>query len=98
VFSKNLTTALVFPTQSVIDSDTGNSFYKYKPNFAQALSKVKDVIPLLFLRPGKVIRSLISDIQAIVVKTIEPIRPGRKYPRNFNNRAERFHFGYQPLR
>ncbi len=98
VFSKNLTTALVFPTQSVIDRDTGNSFYEYKPNFAQALSKVKDVIPLLFLRHRKIIRSLISDIQAIVVKTIEPIRPGRKYPRNFNNRAGRFHFGYQPLR
>ena len=82
VFSKNLTTALVFTTQSVIDRNTGNSYYEYKPNFAQALSKVKDVIPLLFLRPGKVIRSLISDIQAIVMKTIEPIRPGRKYPRN----------------
>lgn len=98
VFSKILTTALLFPTQAVIDRDACNSFYEYKPNFAQALSKMKDVIPLLFLRPGKVIRSLISDIQAVVVRTIEPIRQGRKYPRNFNNRAGRFHFGYQPLR
>jgi hypothetical protein len=98
VFSKNLTSALVYPTQPVIDRNTENNLYRYKHNFAQTLSKVKDVIPLLFLRPLEVIRALISDIQAIIVKTVEPIRPGRKYPRNFNNRSGRFHYGYQPIR
>jgi hypothetical protein len=98
VFSKNLTSALVYPTQSVIDRNTENSIYRYKRNFAQTLSKVKDVIPLLFLRPVNAISTLISDIHAIVVKTIEPIRPGRKYPRNFNNRSGRFHYGYKPIR
>jgi predicted ATP-binding protein involved in virulence len=41
---------------------------------------------------------LISDIHTIIVRTIEPIRPGRRYPRNFNNRSGRFHYGYQPIR
>ena len=98
VFSKNLTSVLIYPTQPIIDRNTEDSIYRYKRNFAQALSKIKDVIPLLFLRPLEVVYTLISDIHAIVVKTIEPIRPGRKYPRNFNNRRGRFPYGYQPIR
>ncbi|MBU0991792.1 MAG: IS4 family transposase [Proteobacteria bacterium] len=98
VFSKNLTSALVYPTRSIIDTNTENSLYRYQRNFAQTLSKVRDVIPLLFLRSSEVLCKLISDIQAIIVKTIEPIRPGRKFPRNFNNRSGRFHYGYQPIR
>ena len=98
VFSKNLTSVLVHPTQAVIDKNNENNVYQYARNFVQTLSKVKDVIPLLFLRSREAVRKLISDIHAIVVRTIEPIRPGRKYPRNFNNRSGRFHYGYQPTR
>ena len=98
VFSKNLIAALIHPTQAVIDKRTENHVYQYKRNYAQVISKVKDVIPLLFLRSLKALAGMISDIHEIVVKTIEPIRPGRKYPRNFKNRSGRFHFGYQPIR
>ena len=95
---KNLISALIYPTQAIIDKNTENHIYRYKRNFAQVLSKTKDVIPLLFLRPLGAVGGLISDIHEIVVKTIEPVRPGRKCPRNFNNRSGRFHYGYQPLR
>jgi len=98
VFSKNLTSVLIHPTQAVIDKNNENNVYQYTRNFVQTLSKVKDVIPLLFLRSREAVCKLISDIHAIVVRTIEPIRPGRKYPRNFNNRSGRFHYGYQPTR
>ena len=98
VFSKNLTSALVYQTQSVIDNNTRNNVYRYKKNFAQTLSKVKDVIPLLFIRTTDKIMCMISDIQAIVIRTIEPIRPGRKFLRNFNNRSRRFNYGYQQIR
>ena len=98
VFSKNLTSALIHPTQSEIDRNTENRCYSYKVNFTQALSKVKDVIPLLFIRPLKFVYGLISDIHTIFMQTIEPIRPGRKYPRNFNKRSDRFHYGYKPTR
>lgn len=98
VFLKNLTSALAYPTRSIIDTNTENCVYRYQKNFAQTLSKVKDVIPLLFIRSSEVLCKLISDIQDIIVKTIEPIRPGRKFPRNFNNRSGRFHYGYQPIR
>ncbi|MCP3876244.1 MAG: transposase [Desulfobacteraceae bacterium] len=98
VFPINLTSALVFQTQSVIDNNTQDRLHRYQKNFAQTLSKVKDVIPLLFVRPKNKLSSIISDIHAVVVKTIEPIRPGRKYPRYFNNRSGCFHYCYQPLR
>lgn len=98
VFSKNLISALIYPTQAVIDKNTENRIYRYQKNLAQTLSKIKDVIPLLFLRPLEAVTGLISDIHDVVVNTIEPVRPGRKFPRTFNNRGGRFHYGYQPLR
>jgi hypothetical protein len=98
VFSKNLTSALAFQTQSTIDELTEDRKYRYQPNFAQALSKVKDVIPLLFIRSADKISKIIEEVLDIIIKTVEPIRPGRKYPRNFKNRKGRFHYGYQPLR
>jgi hypothetical protein len=98
VFSKNLTSALAFPTQCVIDENTRERQYRYKMNFAQTLSKVKDVIPLLFIRSTKILLVMISDIHDIIIKTIEPVRPGRKYPRSFNDRRGRFNYGYQPIR
>jgi hypothetical protein len=98
VFSKNLTSALAFPTQAAIDENNRNSMHQYQKNFAQILSKVKDVIPLLFMRARKQVLSIISDLHAIVMKRIEPVRPGRKFPRNFNNKTGRFSYGYKPLR
>ncbi len=98
VFSKNLTSALAFPTQSAIDEKTRERRYKYKLNFAQALSKVKDVIPLLFTRSKSALLVMLSDIHDIITETIEPVRPGRKFPRNFNNRSGRFNYNYQPIR
>ncbi len=97
VFSKNLTSALAFPTQAAIDENNRNSLHQYQKNFAQALSKVKDVIPLLFMRTRKQVLSIISDLHAIVTKRIEPVRPGRKFPRNFNNKTGRFSYGYKPF-
>lgn len=98
VFSKNLTSALAFPTQATIDENNRNSLHQYQKNFAQVLSKVKDVLPLLFIRTRSKVLTIISDLHAIVVKRIEPIRPGRKFPRNFNNKTGIFSYAYKPLR
>jgi len=98
VFSKNLASALAFPTQSAIDINTYKNRHKYKMNFAQMLSKIKDVIPLFFIRSTDMVLSLISDLHKIITETIEPVRPGRKYPRNFKNRTGRFNYSYQPTR
>jgi hypothetical protein len=99
IFSKPSTaSALAFPTQAAIDENNRNSLHQYQINFAQVLSKVKDLIPLLFMKARKQVLSIISDLHAIVTKRIEPVRPGRKFPRNFNNKTGRFSYGYKPLR
>jgi len=98
VFSKNLASVFSFPTRRAIEVKSKNREYEYQKNFAQLLSKIKDAIPLFFVRPTDMIRSLIQDLHQIIIETIEPIRPGRKYPRNFNRREGRFHYGYKPAR
>lgn len=98
VFSKNLTSALAFPTQATIDENNRHRLHQYQKNFVQVVSKVKDVLPLLFIRTRSKVLAIISDLHAIVVERIEPIRPGRKFPRNFNNKTGAFSYGYKPLR
>ena len=98
VFSKNLASVLAFPTRTAIDINTRNNQHQYKMNYAQMLSKIKDVIPLFFIRSADMVLSLISDLHKIIIETIEPVRPGRKYPRNFKNRSRRFNYCYQSVR
>ena len=98
VFSKNPASVPAFPAQSAIDINTYKNRHKYKMNFARMLSKIKDVIPLFFIRSTDMVLSLISDLHKIITETIEPVRPGRKYPRNFKNRTGRFNYSYQPTR
>ena len=40
----------------------------------------------------------ISDLLEIIIVTTEPVRPGRKYPRNFNKREGRFQNCYKSVR
>lgn len=98
IFTKNLVSALTFPTQVIIDKRTEHRRYRYKMNFAQSLSKIKDVIPLLFIKPSKVVFKLVSEFQSIVIETIEPIRPRRRYPRNHNKRRGQYYYAYRPIR
>ncbi|MDL1968726.1 MAG: IS4/IS5 family transposase, partial [Deltaproteobacteria bacterium] len=67
-------------------------------NFAQALSKTKDVIVLLFDRSKEAAILLISQLHEIFVKTIEPIRPGRKFPQNHKVHRRCFYYCYKPIR
>ena len=98
VFSKNLTSALSYPTRKAIKQADKNKKYEYQINFAQALSKTKDVIALLFNRPKEKVIHLIAQLHEIFIKTIEPIRPGRKFPRNHKIRRKSFYLCYKPMR
>lgn len=97
VFSKNLISALTFPTRQVIYQTNQEKKYEYQINFTQALSKSKGVLVLLFNRSVKKMIGLISDLHDIFIKTIEPIRPGRKYPRNHKIQKKCFHLNYKPI-
>ncbi len=68
----------------------------YQVNFAHLLSKMKDTVVLL-LR-GLQVENILSSLWYIMLHTVEPIRPGRKYPRNKTGRVRRFAMAYKPLR
>ena len=94
VFAMNLTAALTHPAQDCIAGQQKK--YAYRINFTQALSKMKDSIVLLFKRPN--IMELINKLFDLFISTIEPIRPGRKYPRKQRVQRRGFYPCYKPIR
>ncbi len=98
VFSKNLVTILASPTTDAIDQKYQERTYRYQINFTQVLSKMKDSVILLFNRPVNIVRELITKLHKIFILTVEPIRPGRKFPRNHKIRKKIFNPCYKPIR
>ena len=88
---------MAFPLKDSLENDSGDKKYVYQINFTQALSKSKGVIALLFYETGNKIRQLIADLQNIFQRTVEPIRPGRKYPRNHKAKNRKFFLQYTPI-
>jgi len=97
VFAKNLVWMMAFPVQDCLDADTNDKKYRYQINFTQAFSKSKGVIALLLQDTAKRIKYLIADLQYIFQRTVEPIRPGRKYPRNHKANSRRYFLQYKPI-
>ena len=97
VFVKNLVAVMAFPVKDVVDNFNDAKMYRYQINFTQALSKSKGVIALLFHDSNKKIRQLITDLQYIFQRTVEPIRPGRKYPRKHKAKSRKFFLQYKPI-
>ena len=97
VFAKNLVWMLAFPVQKRLDSENVQTKHRYQINFSQALSKSKGVIALLFLDAKRLIKRLIAGLQYIFQRTTEPIRPGRKYPRNHKAKPRRHFPQYKPI-
>ena len=96
VFSKNLTQALSFPAQEIIQQDDKMRKYSYQINFAQALASVKNTIVLLFNRSSNLINEIIRELTELFSVTIEPIRPGRKFIRKPKPR-KKYYLNYKPI-
>ena len=97
VFTKNLVAVIAFPIKEAIDTIADTRKYRYQINFTQALSKSKVVIALLFHESTRKMRRLIVDLQSIFQRTVEPIRPGRKCPRNHKSMPRKFFPQYKPI-
>ena len=98
IFSKNLTAMLAFPTRLDIEQNGQDKRHQYRLNFTQAVSKMKDTIVLLFNRPLDAVKKLISALHDLFVKTVEPVRPNRKFPRNHKIQKRGFYPSYKPVR
>ena len=96
VFAMNLTAALTHPAQDIIAGQHEQKKYAYRINFTQALSKMKDSLVLLFIRSN--IIEILNKLLDLFIATIEPIRPGRKYPRKQSVRKRGFYPCYKPIR
>jgi len=96
VFTANLTAILAQPAQQEVARQSQSKLYTYQVNFTHLLSKMKDTVVLL-LR-GSAIENILASLWQIMVHTIEPIRPGRRYPRNKTGRIRRFAMAYKPVR
>ena len=97
IFAKNLVAILSSPVNAQLENNCENLKYVYHINFTQALSKTKGVIALLFNETIAKVGQLIADLQNIFRSTVEPIRPGRKYPRNHKRSGRKFFPAYKPI-
>lgn len=97
VFAKNLVSMMAFPIMDCMNNETCQKKHRYQINFTQALSKSKGVIALLLLDANKIIKRLITDLQNIFQRTTEPVRSGRKYPRNHKAKPRRYFPQYKPI-
>jgi hypothetical protein len=96
VFTMNLTAILAQPAQAVVKQQSQAKKYDYQVNFTHVLSKMKDTVVLLFQQPA--ISTILDRLWQVMTHIIEPIRPGRKYPRKKSIKPKRFAMSYKPVR
>lgn len=96
VFTKNLTALLAHPIEAVVAQTSQEKRYLYRPNMTHAVSKMKDTVILLLQRAN--ILPLLKRLWQLLLKTIEPVRPGRSYPRAKRVKPRRFAMNYKPVR
>jgi len=97
LFTKNLVWMMAFPANNALRQQHEHRKYDYQINFTQALSESKGVIGLLFHQTVSVVAQLIAALQDIFQRTIEPIRPGRKCPRNHRPSQWKFFAAYTSI-
>ncbi|MBU0657140.1 MAG: IS4 family transposase [Gammaproteobacteria bacterium] len=97
VFSKNITAMLAFAAQEKVEQATAGRKHSYKINFTQALSTMRDSMVLLFQRTRTIVHTIIIDLLITFASAIEPVRPGRKYPRNHKRSQRKYCLNYKPI-
>lgn len=95
VFSKNLTAVIATTTREKIIQKSRDLEFDHQINFAQALSKIKDTVVLLFNRPLENIIVIVAKIRKIFIQTTESVRPNRKFQRRHRVKQKRFFFEYK---
>lgn len=96
VFIKNLAAILACPAQQIVTQQSQQKKYLYQINMTNLLSKMKDSI--IFLLTTSDPHDLLHALWQQMVKTIEPIRPGRSYLRRQRVKRKRFPLTYKAIR
>ncbi len=96
-FSKNLTAVVATTTVDEINRKSLTLKHRHQINFAQALSRMKNTIVLLFTRTREKVAILVERVREIFVLTTEAVRPNRKYPRRHRVKQKRFFLEYKTV-
>ncbi|MFN2270411.1 MAG: IS4/IS5 family transposase, partial [Anaerolineae bacterium] len=96
VLTANLSAILAQPAQQEVARQSQSKQYAYQVNFTHLLSKMKDSV--VYLLRGLAVRDILDGLWQIMVRTVEPIRPGRRYPRSKARMLKRFSMTYKPVR
>lgn len=98
VVMKNIVSILGLPVNEMLAKDASTTRkYDYQVNFTQALATAKTLMPLLFQRSKRKVRLIIEALFELLANTIEPIRPGRNYPRTHRVSYRKFYTNYKPI-
>jgi hypothetical protein len=96
VFAKNLTSLLAHSAKKVVEQESQYKKLDYQINMTNAFSKMKDSLVLLLQRAT--ILPLLEKLWQLMIKTIEPIRLGRSFPRIKRVKPRKFAVSYKPIR
>lgn len=96
IFTKNMTAILAQPAQQEVTKQSQLKKYEYQINMTNLISKMKDTI--VYLLRDTDIRHVLQSMWQQMVKTIEPIRGGRTFPRKKGVTRKRFSMSYKAAR
>jgi len=92
VFSKNITAILSGAAQKAEKLEKRNR----RVNFTQALSSMRDTIVRLLYCSSELVKDMLQDLFSTFLSATEPIRPGRRFPRNHKIK-KKFYINYKPI-
>lgn len=96
VFTQNLAALFAQPAQPVVAAQSATKQYTYQVNFANLLSKCKDTVVALLTQTHCL--DYLNALWQQMLRTVEPIRPKRSFPRQPRVKPKRFPMPYKPLR
>ena len=83
IFSCNLTSILVTGADEKVRQICEKRKKTYKPNFTQALNRMKNSIVLLFCREKAIVEDYLDELVGLFAANLELVRKDRHYERNF---------------
>jgi hypothetical protein len=84
IVTLNITAIMIYESQRYVDEKNAHRRYRYKINFAQALSKMKDAVVLLILKVD--FKERLTKLLVYLSKTVEAVRVGRSFKRVVSNK------------
>ena len=89
IFMLNLVSFLAEPVREPIYNSSGHCKFRHQINWTSALGDIRKRLVLLFLRSVNKIDSIIKSFWESFKINTEPIKPGRKFPRDKRKKSSR---------